>query len=371
MARGRDVAVYAPLARLYYERDGRQEGGAELQTTLIARGLAERGLSVAHIVYPVRDPARQEPPSPALVERAPWQGGRRLGVLAEADAIWRGLHRADASVYIVRGSGGHLIPAAAFCRAMRRRLIFSTSNDLDFDFARPDRRPAILRVYRYSIRHADRVVVQTSQQERLAAAVLPEIEPLVIPSFSQPAEPSTAEPEYFLWVNRLVEYKEPERMLELATAVPEASFRMVISPTSETPQWLEERVRRAGEELPNLEVLDSRPRAQLLEEVSRAAAVVTTSRAEGMPNTFLEAWARGIPVLSLSVDPDARIADNDSGIVAGGSMERLAAGARTLWEDRDLRRRMGARGREFVRSTHSPDAVADRWVALVRELLGR
>jgi glycosyltransferase involved in cell wall biosynthesis len=305
------------------------------------------------------------------VERAGWRGGGRLGTLSEAEAIWRGLRRADASVYIVRGSGGHPIPATAFCRASRRRLIFSTSNDLDFDFARPDRRRSILRGYRYSIRHADRVVVQTKQQERLARQVLPGIEPLVIPSFSQPAEPSGAEPEYFLWADRLVEYKRPERLLELAKAVPEASFRMVVAPTSETPEWLEASVRRAAEDLPNVQLLPTRPRAQLLEEISHAAAVVTTSRAEGMPNTFLEAWARGIPVLSLSVDPDERIADNEIGIVAGDSMDRLVAGARTLWSDGDLRARMGGRAREFVRSTHSPDAVADRWRALVRELLGR
>ena len=98
--------------------------------------------------------------------------------------------------------------------------------------------------------------------------------------------------------------------------------------------------------------------------------MVTTSRAEGMPNTFLEAWARGIPVLSLSVDPDARIADNDIGIVAGDSMDRMAEGARALW-DGGRRAEMGARAREFVRSVHSPDAVADRWYELLEELLHR
>jgi glycosyltransferase involved in cell wall biosynthesis len=193
----------------------------------------------------------------------------------------------------------------------------------------------------------------------------------VIPSFSQLAEPSDDEPEFFLWANRLVEYKRPELLPELARAVPEARFRMVIAPTSETPARLEERLRAEEEELDNLELLPPRPRAQLLDEISRSAAVVTTSEAEGMPNTFLEAWARGVPVLSLSVDPDARIADYDVGIVAGASMERMAAGARALWSDREMRARMGARAREFVRRNHSPDAVADRWTRLMEELLER
>lgn len=370
MSRAHQIAIYSPFASLYYGQDGNTIGGAELQTTLIARGLVERGLRVAHVVYPVKDPAPLEPPAPTLVEREEWRGAGRLGPLAEGRAVWKGLRAADGDVYVVRGSGGHLIAAAAFCRAARRRLVFSTSNDLDFDFARPDRNPSVLRLYRYSIGRADRVVVQTRQQKSLAREVLPQLDPVVIPSFAQPADPAEAEPEYFLWADRLVEYKQPERYLELAQALPDLRFRMVAVPTSETSPRLEKDVRDVAAQLPNLELLPTRPRKQLLEELEHAAAVVTTSRAEGMPNTFLEAWARGIPVLSLSVDPDARIADNDIGIVAGDSMDRMAQGAQALW-DGGRRAEMGARAREFVRSVHSPEAVADRWYELLEELLRR
>lgn len=370
MARVHDVAIYSPFARDQYEPERKGIGGAELQTTLLARGLSERGLRVAHVIYPLARPVALEPPAPTLVQRAAHRDGR-LGSAREALAILRSLAAADARVYIIRGSGGHLIPAAAFCRAPGRQLVFSTSNDLDFDFARSDRRELMLRGYRYAIGHADRVVVQTGQQLELARRTLPGLEPLCIPSFCQPAERATAEPQYFLWVNRLVEYKQPRRFVELAEALPEARFRLVFAPTSETPPGLEQELRAEADRLPNLEVLLSRPRKQLLEEMAHAAAVVTTSRAEGMPNTFLEAWARGIPVLSLSVDPDKRIVDNQIGFVAEDSMERMVEAAGRLWSDAGLRSEMGERAREFVRTTHSPEAVVDRWQELLEELLAR
>jgi glycosyltransferase involved in cell wall biosynthesis len=97
--------------------------------------------------------------------------------------------------------------------------------------------------------------------------------------------------------------------------------------------------------------------------------VVTTSSIEGMPNTFLEAWARGVPVLSLAVDPDRRLADDGLGLMAGGSMERFTEQAAALWRDPALRAEIGERARRFVQQTHSPDAVADRWVELLRGLL--
>ena len=127
-----------------------------------------------------------------------------------------------------------------------------------------------------------------------------------------------------------------------------------------------ERIESAAERLPNLELLPPRPRSQLLDEMLQAVAVVKTSRIEGMPNAFLEAWARGVPVLSLNVDPDAKIEDNDIGVAARGSMERLVArGGEPVGRPRQRRQAIGERARRFIQEVHSPEAVADRWVALL------
>jgi glycosyltransferase involved in cell wall biosynthesis len=141
--------------------------------------------------------------------------------------------------------------------------------------------------------------------------------------------------------------------------------------TAETAWYpqLEETVRRRAGELGNVELLETQPRPALLDYISRAIAVVKTSEVEGMPNTFLEAWARGIPVLSFSVDPDQRIADNDIGVVAGGSFDRFAQGARDLSGDPRLRDELSRRARAFIEEVHSPPAVARRWQAVIERLL--
>jgi glycosyltransferase involved in cell wall biosynthesis len=363
--RAHDLAIYAPWGALYYGRDRGYMGGAEVQTTMLAHALKSRGLRVAHIVYPVKKPARVDASSPTLVERSEWQRHRRLGELAETAAIWRGLQRADAEAYVVRGGGGHLIAASSFCRALRRRLLFSSSSELDFDFARPDRDPRTLRLYRASLRLADDLVVQTDQQRELVRRAFPDRDPVVIPSFAEPAPGTSGDGRYFLWTDRLVEYKLPDRYVELAEALPDARFRMVAAVNNETPPGMAERIESAAERLPNLELLPPRPRSQLLEEMQQAVAVVKTSRIEGIPNAFLEAWARGVPVLSLHVDPDRKIEDNRIGMAAGGSMERFIAAAVTLWAEPEERRAIGERARRFIQDVHSPEAGADRWVAVL------
>ncbi len=363
-SRKHDVAIYAPLAGSYYGEEA-VIGGAEIQTIMLARDLVARGLRVAHIVYPLRgNPEIEE--APTLIERPAWPGRGRRAMAREALAIWQGLRDADAHSYVVRGGGGHVVVAAAFCRAHRRPLVFSSSNDLDFNFERRDRNRYVLAAYRRSLQATSRMVVQTRQQRELAREL--GFDPIQIPSFTQHAERSGEEPQYFLWANRLVHYKLPERYLDLAEALPEARFLMVAGETSETSADLARRVHERAERLPNLELVPSRPRAQLHDEMGRCTAVVTTSEVEGMPNMFLEAWARGIPVLSLNVDPDGGIEQHGLGLLGKGSMDRLVEGARSLWNDDRLRTEIGDRGRRFVGERHSIDAVGEQWAELLEEL---
>jgi glycosyltransferase involved in cell wall biosynthesis len=379
LAARNDIAIYAPFAFAYYEDPGQGGGaplgggGGEFQTTLLARELAQRGLRVAHILHPIKRLASPAPPV-EIVERKPDVPRRdAIGKLVEVLRMWRGLAAADARLYLFRGGGGQLMIGACFCLLRRRQFVLSASNDLDF-VRRTDRGRLGQAVYRMALRRARCVVVQTSQQLDLARRELgngARVE--LIPSFAEPADgsPPSAEPEAFLWVGRLVDYKLPLRYVELARALPEARFRMITPTTLETPEALSRQLAEASDELPNLELLPRQWRQRVLELVSRSTAVVVTSRYEGMPNVFLEAWARGAPVISLHFDPDGKIAEQGLGLFAAGSWGRFVDGARSLWHDPGLRREMGARARDYVAREHSPATVGKRWAEVLRHALTR
>jgi glycosyltransferase involved in cell wall biosynthesis len=111
----------------------------------------------------------------------------------------------------------------------------------------------------------------------------------------------------------------------------------------------------------NLTLLAPRPRAELTALLERAVAVVSTSEKEGMPNVFLEGWARGVPALALSHDPDGIIERHELGFVAGDSLERLAQFASTAWNDRMQQHAIAARCRAYVAREHGAGEVAARW----------
>ena len=363
------LAIYVPRSTGMYERAPRRVGGAERQMVLLARALAARGVPVAHIVFAPTAPA-VDPRGPALVTRAPYEGERPVGKLKEAWHVWRALRAADSDAYLLRGASPAVSVAALYCRLRRRRLIFSSANDLDFTLERMADRRVQRALYRWALRSASAIVVQSRRQAELAQRLggVRRVERIASFGDPTPEEQTPVAPEAFLWIGRLIDYKEPLRYLELARELPEARFWM-IGIANESLDYAE-RVRAAAAGVPNVEMLDQRPHGDTMELMRRAIALVSTSTREGMPNVFLEAWARGIPVLSLSFDPDDVMREQQIGIATDGDFGRFVDAARRLLQGETGRAELASRAREHIMRTHDPEAVGRQWLALVEELSG-
>lgn len=363
-----DVAIYSPFAAGLYERRQGNAGGAERQMTFLARALADRGHRVAHIVYDVSDPSLP-PGHLTLVPRGTHLQRRgTAGAMLEGLRICRALWAADAAVTVVRTGTAAVGLTALFCRLRGRRLIFSSASTADFTFETASSRRLRRALYRLGVRLADVVVLQSQEQVELAGAAFPTLRRVVrIPSFAEPAGVTATEPEFFLWLGRVITYKQPERFVELARALPQARFCMLAVPDSSADGRLLAGLREAARELPNLEVLGACPYGQTMELIGRSVAVVNTSSFEGMPNVFLESWMRGVPVLSLQVDPDDIISQHGLGVAADGSWKRFEAGAVELWDTRGRREELSDHVRTYVEAVHSPRSVAARWSELIAE----
>jgi Glycosyl transferases group 1 len=145
--------------------------------------------------------------------------------------------------------------------------------------------------------------------------------------------------------------------------VPEAKFWMVGVPVPFTEGgselWAE--LERRAAAVPNLELLSPRPRPALMDLVKRAVAVVNTADFEGMPNTFLEGWARGVPALALTHDPADVIESHELGAFAHGSSERFVELTRQFWKGRGDQADVALRCRQYIDRHHSPESVSVRW----------
>jgi glycosyltransferase involved in cell wall biosynthesis len=347
----------------------RHIGGAEVQQCLIARGLARRGHVVSMITLDVGQvDGRVHDGVLALRsyrERSGLPGVRffwpRIG------RVWNAMRRADALVYYQRTSDSLTGVVAAFCHSRGRRFIFSVGADEDCLPSLPNcLTPRERALYRYGLRRADAVVTQTRWQRDALVRHFGRRSVLIRSAAPDPGEPSPLPREArprFLWAGRIAPEKRPELLLELARRCPGTDFDIVGSAAPGVPANL---LAAAAAEIPNLRLHGFVHHGDLGKFYDQALALVCTSAREGFPNTFLEAWSRGRPVLT-TVDPDGVVYEEGIGVV-GGDVGELAQTVRDVEGRGDMWAGMASRARAYYLREHRPERILDDYESLLGSL---
>jgi glycosyltransferase involved in cell wall biosynthesis len=345
-----------------------QIGGAEFQQKLIGEALAARGKQVSFISHDVGQPDFTKKNDLTFIRSfAPNAGlpGVRF-FYPRLTEIWKALRRADADVYYVRCAG--FIPGilALFCRLNSRKYIFAAASDTDFEPGREMVRLARDRwLFRLGIRKASRIVVQSEYQKETLLSNYG-LTSSVIRNYYQmtPSARQDGEQNLILWVATVKGLKRPFRFVELAERFPNERFVMIGGPDSASPGLYEEvRTRCAG--IPNLDFLGFLPVEEAERYFDRCKVLVNTSDFEGFPNTFLQAWGRGVPVLS-HVDPDGIINNHQLGYAVSDEQQMADALGKLLAATPDSYRE---RTMGYFRDNHS-DRIIDRYCSMLEELSG-
>ena len=112
------------------------------------------------------------------------------------------------------------------------------------------------------------------------------------------------------------------------------------------------------------------PYAELAPFYTRAALLLCTSDWEGYPNTFMEAWSRGVPVVS-TIDPDNVITTHATGRRITTDETLIADTLTAMLADETAWRQYAERARSFFLETHTPEAAGATWFNLLCELVTR
>jgi glycosyltransferase involved in cell wall biosynthesis len=331
-------------------------GGESVQQTLLARALARRGYDVCMVVA-----------DHGQADGAPWDGVRTFKAY-RTDAgvpvlrfihprwtgLWSALARADAALYYTSCAGMHVGLLALFCRQQRRRFVFRTASDSDCDPERLLVRFARDRwLYALGLRRADAILVQSAAQARTLALNYG-LHGRVARMLVEPPEPARERDIDVLWLANLRLVKRPDRIVELAARLPEVRVHIAGGPLA-GEEALYRDIQRAAAALPNV-VFHGRVSywdANTL--YARARVLVNTSEVEGFPNAYLQAWARGTPVVTL-LDPDGVVEREQLG-GAVATPDQLADAVRTLLADPIGWQMASDRCRAFIAREYAEDKV--------------
>lgn len=321
---------------LFNPKSETPHGGAELQVAYLAKELAKQEMfEVTCIVGNFGQPRHEVRDGVYLKRAFNPRGHERLSVkLKQSLKYWRLLRRLRPHVVITTTAGPAALIAALYARATRTKHIHRTAHDRDVDLSFMTGKGLKHFVYVMGIQMADAVITQSEAHKRAlkqygrSASVLRNV---------FPAEARTPLPfenrDIVLWVGRYVDFKQPEKFLKLCDAVPDVSFVMICQAGADRKGAYQEFLRKA-DVIPNLEVLPNVPFESIGAYFQRAVALVSTSTAEGFPNTFLQAFSAGTPVISLDVNPDGIFERYSLGTHCKGSFDRLIAEVERIYENK-------------------------------------
>ena len=370
------VCFVAPTTWPVFSGDTRIDvvGGAEVQQSILARLLARAGYPVSMICLDYGQP------TPSLLDgvsiyktHRPEAGWPVLRFIhPRMTSMWRAMAEANADIYYQRAAGMLTAVVAEFCRRHGRKSIYAGASDHDFIPGFQDIRYRRDRwLFERGLARVDRLVVQNETQQRCCLEHYGRTSTLIRSCYDLPgdARPAMGSGRSVLWVGSMHRNKRPELFLELARQLPGFRFVMIGGPAGgEGDADYFTAIRDMAASLPNVECTGFLPLAQVEPYFDRAAILVNTSTHEGMPNTFLQAWARSVPSVAF-VDTGARLRGSPVySVVSDIAQAKLEI--ERLLTDQVHWRRMANHCRDYFNQTYGPESVLADYGRLFKSLVG-
>lgn len=294
-------------------------------------------------------------------------GKSKLDILVEWIKIAYAIKKTHSDVIIFRGADRRTFPIALASRLLKTKFLFFAASDVNFvpgkelihgvKFNR--------KLYQKSIRHIPYIVVQNTYQKKTlqenygkTCLVLPNIwlgnENIIVSS-----EKSID----VIWVANFRRLKRAEWMVEAAKNNPHLRFALIGRPSADLDYY--KQMEHECSELENVSFYGPLGFDRTNALVAQSRILACTSEFEGFPNTFLQAWAYTLPVVS-TVDPSNVIERNNLGKVVKDK-EEFCETVKCLLENVEDYGDICKSINDYFLSNHSPDINFSKLMAYIQE----
>ncbi|MCP4549095.1 MAG: glycosyltransferase family 4 protein [bacterium] len=364
------IAILAPTAApAFLAETSAAIGGAERQLAALGHALTERGHEVDLLVagtsgIPVTTSSGTIWPIYRL-------GGVPLLKLIhpKGSSIVRFLREKRSDVVLQRGASELTGLSAWACGKLNIPFVFCLASDTDLKRgAEILPHPQDRLLYRWGLARADRIVAQTRDQASLLERAYKR-EAVVLPSFPHYSAPATTKEEpgsAILWGGNIRPIKRPEWLLELAHLRPDLDFIVFGGIAPGHAKYAEDIISRLIAQ-PNIEYLGPVAPGDLGSVFDRCKILLNTSEAEGFPNTFLEAWQRGLQVVA-TVDADGLLKERGLGKFTDSVSGISAHVSDILKSPEDISGKRILDAREFVDDNFNMERISERWDTLLKDM---
>jgi len=306
------------------------KGGGELQSFYLAKELLKRNWDVHYIKESSNNDLKEQIIQGIVIHSMP----KRKGILR-----WRNykklkslLDKLKPDFCYQRTTNSYLPLLVRIAKTNNIKTIFAFSmhNQIQFwedIFSEKKIKTIIIKflekiIFIYSFKKADLIIVQTKFQKKIIKSKYSISSELIYNAHPLPTCKKFIRENIILWIGRLTANKNPLEFINLAKMLRSTKCRFFLIGAGNNRVLLN-KIKEYSISLKNFIFLGELSNNDVHELLSRAKILVNTSFLEGFPNTFIEAWLRGVPVVSKNIDHDDLIQKNNLGKVSG-SLHQMA-----------------------------------------------
>jgi glycosyltransferase involved in cell wall biosynthesis len=339
-------------------------GGAEYRCKLLIDELIKRDEYDIHYLCRNADPD-YTPNGYVLHTYGTWSG--KYGNIFDGLNLYQALKKIAPEFIYQNGLSGVTGLASICAKRLKARLICQICSDHSILPLPKKGIKSLLKngpeliLRNYGIRNAEKITGQTESQNQLlyrhhgryCDAIIPLGHPL-------PSEPIQKRDKInVLWIGNLRAIKRPDLFIRLANAFSHRAdivFTMIggaIGPADKHTAIME-LIRRT----PNINYLGQLSPEEVNQHLCEGHILVNTSDNEGFSNTFVQAWLRGVPVVSLNVDPDGVLIREKIGMHSQ-TVDRMIEDVAYLVDNQDACQNMGRSAISYAIENHTSISMAN------------
>ena len=258
----------------------------------------------------------------------------------------------NADIYFQRAASAETGLIALIAKITKKKFVFMVAhqNDLNGQFVKNNKLKG--KLYLFGLKLADQIVCQTKHQYKMIQKSL-RSKSVIIPS-GYPINKTRlkkTKKHTVLWVARAETWKNPEEFIRLATKFPKQKFTMICPPAENNPVYFNS-IKLKANQVSNLTFIRQIPFNQIDTYFQQAKIFISTSDAEGFPNTFIQAAKNFCSILSFKVNPDNILTNHQLGFFAKANKDQLINFLKKLINNRNLRQKLNSNAYQYISANH-------------------
>ena len=316
-------------------------GGAELQTYYYAKEFARQGWEVTFFTFTRNKVLHSFDNSHIQVVECQRSS---LFILTWVRSFLS-FYRIDSDIFFVRHQNFLLGLAGLFCWIKNRILIWSTMHDESCGRA-PNRNVNMVNspvkkaklsienlIFRYGVRQSRLILSQNIVQANIILDHHERESLIMYNSHPVDMKISSRNADKVIFVATMKEFKQPEIFCRIADELKPNNYQFDIIGRNYTDHQQASKLLEIMK-ISGCNYLGLKSPKEVNEHISKSKILINTSSSEGFPNTFVQAWINGVPVISLNVDPDDIIKERKLGFVCHGDIELCIRKIEILLKDK-------------------------------------